>query len=99
MLDLAPEQLAEVRRILRLHVPGRTVRAFGSRVQGNAKQFSDLDLVIMGETALDSRQLAALKDAFAESNLPFRVDVVEWATTGEAFRRIMEQAWEAVEEG
>ena len=99
MLDLAPEQLAEVRRILRLHVPGRTVRAFGSRVQGNAKPFSDLDLVIMGETALDFRQLAALKDAFAESNLPFRVDVVEWATTSEAFRRIMEQAWEVVEKG
>ncbi|HEX9080610.1 MAG TPA: nucleotidyltransferase domain-containing protein [Desulfuromonadaceae bacterium] len=97
MLDLTPEHLAEVRRILRLHVSGRTVRAFGSRVQGTAKPFSDLDLVVMGDEPLDFRQLAALKDAFAESNLPFRVDVVEWATTGEAFRGIMEQAWEAVE--
>ena len=96
MLDLSPEQLAEIRRILQNHIPERTVRAFGSRVQGIAKPFSDLDLAVMGETPLDFRQLAALKDAFAESNLPFRVDVVDWAATSEAFRRIIEGANEVV---
>jgi predicted nucleotidyltransferase len=96
MLDLTPEQLDEVRRILLLHVPGRTVRAFGSRVQGNAKPFSDLDLAVMGETPLDFRQLAELKDAFTESNLPFRVDVVDWAATKEPFRRIIEETYEVV---
>ena len=75
------------------------MRAFGSRVQGNAKPFSDLDLAVMGETPLDFRQLAALKDAFAESNLPFRVDVVDWAATSEAFRGIIEEAFEVVVEG
>ncbi|MFA7404074.1 MAG: nucleotidyltransferase domain-containing protein [Pelobacteraceae bacterium] len=98
MLDLSPEQLVEVRRILQFHVPGRTVRAFGSRVQGNAKPFSDLDLAVMGDASLDFRQLTALKDAFAESNLPFRVDVVDWAATSEAFRGIIEEAYEVVEE-
>lgn len=94
MLDLQTEHLAEVRRILRLHVPGRTVRAFGSRVTGTAKPFSDLDLVVMGEVPLNFRQLAALKDAFADSNLPFRVDVVDWAATGEAFQKIIEAGYE-----
>lgn len=83
MLDLAPEHLAEIRRIHQFYVPGRTVRAFGSRVQGNAKPFSDLDLAVMGEEPLDFRQLVAMKDAFAESNLPFRVDMVDWAGTSE----------------
>lgn len=98
MLDLAPEHLHEVRRLLRLHVPGRSVRAFGSRVQGNAKPFSDLDLAVMGETPLDFRQISALKDAFADSNLPFRVDVVDWADTSETFRGIIERAYEVVQE-
>ena len=96
MLDLAPEQLDEVRRILQIHIPGRTVRAFGSRVQGNAKPFSDLDLAVMGDVPLDFRQLAALKDAFADSNLPFRVDVVDWAATSEVFQGIIEGAFEVV---
>ncbi|CAH2030154.1 nucleotidyltransferase family protein [Trichlorobacter ammonificans] len=98
MLDLTPEQLAEVCRILQLHVPGRTVRAFGSRVTATAKPFSDLDLAVMGDTPLDFRQLVALKDAFAESDLPFRVDVVDWAVTGETFRGIIEAGYEVVEE-
>ena len=99
MLDLTAEQLAEVRHILRSHVPGLTVHAFGSRVQGKAKRFSDLDLVVMGDEPLHFRQLAALKDAFAESDLPFRVDVVDWAATSEAFRRIIEVGYEVVEPG
>src|SRR6266704_750161 len=96
MLDLAPAHLDEVRRILQLHVPGRTVRAFGSRVQGNAKPFSDLDLAVMGDAPLDFRQLTALKDAFAESYLPFRVDVVDWATASEVFRGIIEAGYEVI---
>ena len=97
MLDLTPQHLTEVRRILQIHIPGRTVRAFGSRVQGNAKPFSDLDLAVMGNAPLDFRQLAALKDAFAESNLPFRVDVIDWASTSETFRGIIEGEFEVVE--
>jgi len=96
MLDLAPEQLAEVRRILQSHVPGLAVRVFGSRVQGKARPFSDLDLAVMSETPLDSRQLAALKDAFAESDLPFRVDVVDWAATSQAFQEIIERGYEVL---
>lgn len=46
--------------------------------------------VIMGDLPLDFRTLTALKDAFAESDLPFRVDVVDWAATSEAFREIIE---------
>lgn len=96
MIDLMPTQLNEIRRILQLHVPEREVRAFGSRVQGKAKPFSDLDLAIMGETPLDFRQMSALKDAFAESNLPFRVDLVDWAVTSDAFRKIIDRSFAVV---
>ena len=97
MLDLAPEHLTEVRRILAAHLPDHEVRAFGSRVQGTARPFSDLDLAVMGEAPLDLRRLATLKDAFVESNLPFRVDVVDWATTSETFKAIIERAYEVLQ--
>ncbi|MRR36896.1 nucleotidyltransferase domain-containing protein [bacterium] len=96
MLDLAPEYLDEVRRLLAAYLPDREVWAFGSRVSGKAKPFSDLDLVVMGDEPLDFRTLSALKDAFAESNLPFRVDVVEWATTDDTFRSIIRQSGEVL---
>jgi predicted nucleotidyltransferase len=36
MLDLSPRELAIVKDIVRKHVPGLAVRAFGSRVKGGA---------------------------------------------------------------
>lgn len=91
MIDLTAAQLAEVRRILAAHLPDRTVWVFGSRASGSAKPFSDLDLAIMGDEPLDFYTLSSLKDAFAESDLPFRVDLVDWATTAENFRNIIRQ--------
>ncbi len=90
-LDVQPQHLQTVLEILRRHVPEREVRAFGSRVTGKAKKFSDLDLVIMGNTPVPSFTLARLADEFDESDLPFKVDLVDWARTEDGFRRIIEE--------
>jgi predicted nucleotidyltransferase len=58
--------------------------AFGSRVQGTARPYSDLDLVVIAGTPLPLTALAALADDFSRSDLPWKVDVWGWATTGEA---------------
>jgi type I restriction enzyme S subunit len=34
--------------------------------------------------------MAALADDFAESDLPWKVDIVDWATTDSVFRTIIE---------
>ncbi len=87
MLDLSPDQLAEVQAILRRLTPEATqVYAFGSRTQGRARKFSDLDLLIKSTAALDFTQLALLEDAFSESNLPFRVDLIDWYAINDEFR-------------
>jgi hypothetical protein len=36
-------------------------------------------------------QVATIKDAFAESDMMIRVDLVDWAATSEAFRKIIQQ--------
>ncbi len=77
MLDLSVSQLATVRRILARQVPEREVRAFGSHVTGRAWRYSDLDLVIMGAEPLPALTLASLRADFEDSDLPFRVDVLE----------------------
>jgi predicted nucleotidyltransferase len=91
MLDLTAGQLAVVRDILHRHVPGLAVRAFGSRVNGTARHYSDLDLAIIAATPLPFDLIGRLREDFSESGLPFRVDILDWATTGEPFRRIVEQ--------
>lgn len=88
-IDVTPAQWAIITTILSAHVPERAVWAFGSRSTGRAKPYSDLDLAIIDEVPLGLSRLAALAEAFSESDLPWKVDVVDWATTSEAFREVI----------
>jgi type I restriction enzyme, S subunit len=90
-LDLSPAQWAIVREVLLRRVPKFEVWAFGSRTTGKAKLYSDLDLAIITSEPLDWSASAALADDFAESDLPFKVDVVDWASTSTAFRKIIDK--------
>jgi type I restriction enzyme, S subunit len=90
-IDVSPEQGAIVHAILKRHVPQYAVWAFGSRATWKAKPFSDLDLAIISLQPLSLSTSAALTDDFAESDLPFKVDIVDWAATSAAFRKIIER--------
>jgi len=98
MIDLDRQHIEEVKRILRKHVPEIEVRAFGSRIDGTARAYSDLDLVLIGKGRLDWHRIEALKDAFAESDLPFLVDVVDWNAISMSFRKIIEKRYVVVQE-
>lgn len=92
-LAVAPDHLELVKAILQRIVPGCEVRAFGSRVLGTAKPYSDLDMCIRCPGALPLATKAELVEAFSESDLPWRVDVADWSALSEPFQRaIMAQS-------
>jgi type I restriction enzyme, S subunit len=97
-IDVRPDHWAIVRDILHRHVPHAAVWAFGSRTTGRARQFSDLDLAIISDRPLSLDVSAALHDDFSESDLPWNVDVVDWATTSAAFRSIIAREKVVVQE-
>ncbi|MBN1655083.1 MAG: restriction endonuclease subunit S [Deltaproteobacteria bacterium] len=99
MIDLAPVHLKTVKRILGQHVPDCEVRAFGSRVTWTAKDYSDLDLAIVASRALDRDTLRRLKEAFEESDLPIRVDVIDYHAISESFRKIVDDNYEVIQTG
>ena len=86
-IDVRPPDLDTVRRILREHVPALEVHVFGSRAAWNARETSDLDLALMTAQPLSIDRTARLRAAFTDSDLPFRVDIVDWATASESFRK------------
>lgn len=78
--------------IVALLPPNTSVWAFGSRVSGKNRPFSDLDLVLKGEEPVPLLLLDDLQHRFSESELPFRVDVSDWHRVDDAFRKkIMEK--------
>lgn len=100
MIALLPAELAELKAILAEHVPELSVWAFGSRVHGrHLKPHSDLDLALRGEPALAPPRMATLQQAFADSDLPFRVDLVGWATISPEFRALIRAAYIELQPG
>lgn len=89
-LVIEAADLAVVRSILTRHVPDREVWAFGSRTTGKSRPYSDLDLCILGERPLDQAVMAALAEDFSESDLPYKIDLVDWARTSSSFRALIE---------
>ena len=102
MLDLRPEWLSVVRRILTERLPEAEVLAYGSRVDGTSHDGSDLDLVVRNpfDPGRPCPRLNGLREAFSESKLPILVDILDWATIPEEFRaEIMNGKVEVVQEG
>ena len=90
MIDLDERHLATVRAILREHAPGCQALAFGSRVTGEARRYSDLDIAVVGDTPLGFEAIGLLMEAFEESDLPIRVDVLDWLAISDSFRKAIE---------
>jgi predicted nucleotidyltransferase len=62
--------------------------AFGSRVRGCAKKFSDLDICFFDDISL--AELSQIEEAFEESDLPYKVDLINWNSISIDFRKIIE---------
>ena len=97
-IDLGPAHMETVSRILASVVPDCEVLAFGSRVKGNARKYSDLDLAVRGTAPLGMSRYARLSTAFEESNLPINVDILDWHTIPESFRRNIRENCQIVQE-
>ena len=97
MIDVSRAQLEIISRILRNHVPDCAVWVFGSRATYTAKNYSDLDLAIIGKEKLTDQTLFALKEAFQESDLPFRVDVLDWNGISKEFRQVIEKKYVVIQ--
>lgn len=91
MIDLQGDYLVIVENILKQFLPDYTVWAFGSRVAGTARKYSDLDLAVISDVPLDFGLMGMVRDAFSESDLPIKVDVVDWADLSGEFREIIKR--------
>ena len=73
--------------LLRVLGPGRTsVYLFGSWASAGRRRTSDIDLAIDAVEPLPRATLARLREAFEESTVPCRIDVVDLAEADDTFR-------------
>jgi len=84
-LDINPSDKVILFSLLEHYLPQTTVWAYGSRVSRRALPCSDLDLVVFS-SAEQKHRISSLKEALEESNLSFRVDILEWDSLPDNFK-------------
>jgi predicted nucleotidyltransferase len=90
-INLSQAELAIVRAILGTRLPqGTRAWVFGSRATAAAQRYSDLDLALEGEKRLSPDVLGDIAEALSESDLPYKVDVVDLRSVDPTFRAIIE---------
>lgn len=58
---------------------------FGSRITNKVKPFSDIDLLYFDN--ISNKEIFQLKDDLEESNLPYKVDLVNYNKCSDSFKK------------
>ena len=98
-LELPRHYREQLEVLLRAHVPGVEVWAYGSRVNGESHERSDLDLALRGP-ALEPLEggFYDLLEAIEKSNIPILIQAHDWAMLPESFHREIERDYVVVQE-
>ena len=75
---IAPENFHYILSQIKLHVPEATIWAFGSRIKKSHRKASDLDLAVLCDKEMAKKELPKLNDIFIESDLPFKVQLLDF---------------------
>ena len=99
-LALPRRYLDQLEALLSEHVPDVEVWAYGSRINGESHEGSDLDLVLR-DPALEPLDggFYDLLEEIEKSNIPILIQVHDWARLPESFHREIERDYVVVQEG
>lgn len=83
-----PKTREFIRKTIRTYLPdpGYNVFLFGSHAAGYARPYSDIDVGIMGPSAVPSETMMRIKEAFEESMTAYVIDPVDFVRTSDSFR-------------
>lgn len=87
MIDVPLEQMKLLKELIAQQLPDAEIWAFGSRMDGTAKPYSDLDLVIVLDEKMPFDRYLRVRNAFDESELSFRVDVMDFHRLNPSFQK------------
>ena len=96
MIQVSEQEREIIDDIISQLAPDCDVLIFGSRYHGKAWEYSDLDLAFAGNGKLGFDRCFELRDAFSESDLPFRVDVLDYNAVSPEFRAIIDMGNEKI---
>lgn len=89
MIDLEDKYIKFIKKTIGEVLSDVEIFIFGSRTQGKARKYSDVDIALKGE--IPFADLLKIKANFEDSTFPYKVDVIDLANIKPEFFRIIEK--------
>ena len=84
-----PKDLEFIRNLLRKYFPKAKIYVFGSRVRGDHKLYSDLDICIDFGGSIPLNVWSSVEENLSQSDLLYKVDFSDWHRITEDFRKVV----------
>lgn len=90
---LNPQDRSAIEQIVAPLLARRDARLklFGSRARGDARPASDIDLALVAKQPIAATDMAVLREALDESQIPFRIDLVDYASAPSYLRAAIDR--------
>lgn len=85
-IQIKKSELEYIKSILHSLLPNAKILIFGSRSRQTARKFSDIDIAIDNGSPLPLEILSKLEEQFSESDLPFKVDLIDYNRVSQEFK-------------
>lgn len=82
------ESLKFIRNTIYKHLPKEEYEVFvyGSRADGTAQKWSDIDVGVRGKKEVSGSLLENIREELEDSNIPYKVEVVDFANVSDSFK-------------
>ena len=91
-INLKTEHFELLKKIFTEYCPNAEIYVFGSRLNGDSHEGSDLDIVVKS-FGNDKSNLAELKQLLNNSNIPFLIDIFELDKLPLTFQKEIENSF------
>ena len=90
-LDLGPKYVDIIKKIILAEISNAEIFSFGSRTQGKALEYSDVDVALKSSDKIPIEIMLRLNARFKESTIPYKIDVVDLNNLKTEFKNIIEK--------
>ena len=91
MIDLDPKYIDFVKETILAEIPNVEIFIFGSRTQGKALEYSDIDIALKDKEKISIDTILKLRVKFENSTFPYKVDIVDLNNLKDEFKKIIEK--------
>lgn len=88
-MDLDEKYKNKIISILSALFPRTKIYLFGSRARKTNREFSDIDIALDAGRPLDNIDVGEARDMLAESNVPYKIDVLDLQSVPEEMKKII----------